>query len=176
MSRYLEQISKEYTNKNDSFTVIALRPTGVYGPGDDFDFSTCHVLPALLRRVVENQNPIEIWGDGEDRRDWIYIDDLIEACINSLDNLRGFHAINIGSGKSVSVNQVIDILDEIGGEPRIRKYLEVKKKGVNKMEFDCTLAKKKLGFVAKHSLEKGIEKTFRWYKTKQLRGSYREEN
>ena len=97
MSRYLEYISEDYANKNNSFTVIAIRPAPYMAQVTILSFqvacSACHD-----RKLADNHNPIEIWGDGEHKKDWLYIDDLVQACILSLEHLSGFNAINISSG------------------------------------------------------------------------------
>ena len=168
MSRYLEHISEEYANKNNSFTVIAIRPACVYGPGDDFELSSCHVLPAMIRKVADNHNPIEIWGDGEHRKDWLYIDDLVQACILSLENLSGFNAINISSGQGFTVNQILDALSDINSTTIERKYIDINKKGAKGFELDHKLAEEKLGFFPKTLLKEGIMKTLKWYKENKL--------
>ncbi len=82
MSRYVEKIGELYARRsNGRLTVASLRPTGMYGPYDDFEFETCHALPALMRRVLERHVPIEVWGSGEDERDYIFIDDVVDACL-----------------------------------------------------------------------------------------------
>ena len=88
MSRYIEKLSMLYTTKTENpMTIISLRPTAIYGEYDDFNFESCHALPALIRRVVERYSPIEIWGSGEDERDWLYIDDLTDACLLALEKI-----------------------------------------------------------------------------------------
>ena len=113
MSRFIEKLSMLYTTKTEnSMTVACLRPTAVYGEHDDFNYETCNALPALIRRVAERHPSIEIWGSGEDERDWLYIDDLIDACLLALEKFEGYKVVNVGSGKSCSMNQLLNYLFE----------------------------------------------------------------
>ena len=166
MSRYIEKLSRLYSTKtNNSMTVISLRPTAIYGEHDDYNFETCHVLPALIRRVVEKCSPIEIWGSGEDTRDWLYIDDLIDACLLALESIEGYAALNICNGKSYSVKQLLDNLLDIDNYHDVKVVHSNKNnsKAINR-KFDCSLAKKLIGFKAKTSINEGLKKTLYWYK------------
>jgi len=167
MSRFIEKLSMLYATKTDnSMSVACLRPTAVYGEHDDFNYETCHALPALTRRVAERHQSIEIWGSGEDERDWLYIDDLIDACLLALEKFDGYNVVNAGSGKSYSLNQLLNYLLEI------ENYSEAEilhnKKDENtitlKRSFDCTMAKNLMGFKAKTNIIEGLSKTLYWYK------------
>ena len=104
LSRFVEKVSEQYVRKASSpETVIALRPTSIYGPHDDFEFETCHALPAMIRRVVERHHPIEVWGSGEDGRDLLYVGDLVDACMLALERCNGFSAYNVGAGASSTI-------------------------------------------------------------------------
>ena len=166
MSRYIEKLSSLYSTKpNNSMTVICLRPTAIYGEHDDYDFQTCHVLPALIRRVVERYSPIEIWGSGEDTRDWLYIEDLIDACLLALENIDGYVALNICNGKSYSVNQLLENLLDIDGYHDAQIVYNRKNNSQEiKREFDYSLAEKLIGFKAKTSINRGLKQTLNWYK------------
>ena len=112
MSRYFEK-SLNLFSKRENMNVLIIRPTAIYGKYDDFNYETCHALPALIRRVAERHPSVEIWGSGEDERDWLYIDDLIDACFLALEKFEGYKVVNVGSGKSCSMNQLLNYLFEI---------------------------------------------------------------
>lgn len=169
MSRYIEKLSMLYATKpKQPMTVIALRPSAVFGEHDDFDFGTCHALPALIRRVVERKFPIEIWGTGEDERDWIYVDDLIDACLLALQKVEGYEVFNIGSGRTYNLNQLLRYILEIVGEKNTEiAYRSEKSRNISVRRLDCSLAKRFLGFEAKTPIEEGLAKTIRWYETQE---------
>lgn len=166
MSRYIEKIGDLYSRRSDGrLTVISLRPTGMYGPYDDFDFETCHALPALMRRVWEGHNPVEIWGSGQDRRDYIYVDDVVEACLLASQYCKGSVAFNIGSGKSHSLNEALTTMLELAGREHVpRHHRGDKEMPVTNRAVDCQKAKKELKFQAKTPLKTGIRLTMEWYR------------
>ena len=170
MFRYIEKLSKLYTtNSENPMAVVSLRPTAIYGEYDDYNFETCHALPALIRRVVGRYSPIEIWGSGKDQRDWLYVDDLIDACLLALTKINGYAELNIGSGKCYSLNKLLSILIEIDSYYNANVVHNEKNNGQEiKREFNCSAAEKLIGFKAKTSINKGLEKTLHWYKENKL--------
>lgn len=166
MSRYIEKLSMLYAQKPAKpMTVISLRPTSVFGEYDDFNYRTCHALPAIMRRVIERQSPIEIWGSGEDRRDWLYVDDLIDACLLALDTVDGYEAINIGSGKTYSLNELLDTMLEIDGfENTEITHTSTKATSVTVRQFDCSYAGQRLHFKAKTSIRDALANTMKWFR------------
>ena len=149
------------------FNVISLMPTNLYGPNDNFDLETSHVLPALIRRFHEakesNAPYVECWGDGSAMREFLYVDDMAEASIYCMLNYDDPEIINIGTGEDITIKSLTEkIVDVIGytgevcwdtskpnGTPR--KVLNVDKI-------------KSLGWEPKISLREGIENTYQWYK------------
>ncbi len=145
--------------------VISLRPTAVFGEYDDFDFETCHALPALVRRVVERHSPIEIWGSGDDERDWLYIDDLIDACLLALERIKNYVAVNVGSGRSYNLMNLLSKLLEIDNYLEAKVVHYPRNNGqVLKRQFDCSRAKELFSFSAKTAINDGLKKTICWYK------------
>jgi GDP-L-fucose synthase len=97
-------------------TGIVLRPTLVYGPHDDFDPASAHFVPSFIRRVVERERPIEIWGDGSQTRNLIHASDVASAILAALSGAKeGFSAFNVAAGQSASVNGVLQLLIELDG-------------------------------------------------------------
>ena len=130
-----------------------------------FDSDTGHALPALMRRVIEKQSPIETWGTGEDERDWLYIDDLIDACLLALERLKGYESLNIGTGRTCSLNQLLKYILEIDGDSDTRVvHLLEKAQNISVRRFDCSRAKHLLGFKAKTPIKEGLKNTIKWYK------------
>lgn len=166
MKRFGEILCEIYATKiKDPMKVVVVRPANVYGPYDDFDLETSHVVPALIRKVVERYNPIDVWGDGTDIKDLIYVEDLVDGSILAMEKIDKFCPINIGTGKPVSIKQVLTII------LKTDKYTDAKivfnsskPTMIPKRLIDTTLAKKLLGFEAKTSLYDGIKKTIDWYR------------
>ena len=166
MTRYIETMCETYATKlSRKMTTIALRPTTIYGEYGDFNVSTCHVLSAMVRKVVERQNPLEIWGTGETRRDFIYVGDVVDACFLTLEKLDDFATFNIGSGKTYSVNELLEIILDI--ENYTKAQIVHKKSdfaGSPVISVDCTKAREIIAFDAKVSIREGINRTIEWFK------------
>lgn len=166
MTRYIEILCRMYSTKlKRKMTTIVLRPTAIYGEYCDFNFSTCHVLPALIRRVVERHNPLEIWGKGEVRRDFIYAGDVVEACLLALAKIEDFSEFNIGLGKTYSVKEILDLILDVDNYLDAQVVFDPSKPvKAPSISVNCTKVKETIGFEAKTSLREGIEKTIKWLK------------
>lgn len=168
-TRYTEILCRMYATKlKRKMTAIVLRPTAIYGEYGDFDFSTCHVLPALMRKVIERHNPIEIWGSGEVKRDFIYVGDVVEACILALEKIDGFADFNIGTGQSYSIKEILKMILEVDNYAQAQVVFDRSKQDRHSILIDCKKAKDVIGFAAKTSFRDGIAKTISWYRANQL--------
>jgi GDP-L-fucose synthase len=166
MYRYLDVLGRQYAATLNPSTAICLRCTAIYGEYGDFNLSTCHVLPALIRKVVERQNPLEIWGRGETKRDFVFADDVVDGCFLALEKIEGFSALNIGLGKSYSVREILEMILDADDYREARVTYDLSKAiNLPSISVDCHKAKELLGFQAKTSLKEGIRKTLKWYKT-----------
>ncbi len=166
MSRYTEILCRMYATKlKNPITTVILKPTTIYSEYEDFCFATAHVLPATVRKVVERQNPLEIWGTGDNRRDFIYADDVLDACLLALERVNSFDVFNIGYGKDYSVNEILKIILELDDYMDAQiVYNTSKPSAIGKRNINCTKAKKILGFKAKTTIEEGVCKMIEWYK------------
>ncbi len=171
MKRFTEILCRMYGEKlAKPMTTIVLRPTNVYGIGDKFGFSNSHVTAALIRKVVEGHDPIEVWGTGDDVRDLIYVDDFSEAVLSSLEKLERHTVLNIGLGKGYSVKQVLQTILEIEGRQDANVVFNRDKPTMIPIRLvDTSKAEGLLGFRAKIDLREGLEKTIRWYKSAKKR-------
>ena len=168
MKRYTEILCRMYSEKlKNPMTTVVLRPSNIYGPYDDFEFETSHVMAALIRRVVERHNPLEVWGTGDDIRDWIYIDDFIDALMLAAEKIESYNPVNIGLGKGYSIKQALRIMLEVDGYTDAKiKYDPSKPSMIPIRLIDTTKAETILGFKAKTGLREGIRKTIEWYREK----------
>jgi GDP-L-fucose synthase len=153
---------------------ISAMPTNLYGPGDNFDLNNSHVIPALLRKFHEakiNNSPnVEVWGTGTPKREFLYVDDLADACILLLKNLEaseleknGITHINVGSGIDQTIQELADtIRDVVGFEGQVI-FDKTKPNGTPEKLLDITVLSN-MGWKPTKSLKDGLEKTYSWVK------------
>jgi|MDTC01.2.fsa_nt_gb GDP-L-fucose synthase len=159
MKLYTEKVCEMY---NKFFNVLILRPSNLYGPYDKFDKQNSKVIPSLIRKF-NNEKKIEIWGDGKDIKDFLYIKDFIKILILLIKIKEKFLILNVGSGKSVSLMNIISIINKY----YVNKNFYFKKNSpkmipVRKINIDKL--KKILNFKLKYSLAQGLKDTILWYK------------
>jgi len=166
MKRFTEIVCEMYSNRiKEPMKTIVVRPGNLYGPYDKFDWEKSKVIPAIMRRAIERHDPFEVWGDGMDLKDFLYIDDCIDGLILAMENLDEFEPINIASGIPVTIRDVlIQILKSADYDDADVQYDSSKPTMIPKRMIDISLAKEKLGFEPKVSLQDGIHKTVQWYK------------
>lgn len=164
--RFTEILCRMYGEKLPrKMTTLVLRPTNVYGPRDDFEFATSHVIPALIRKSVERWDPLEVWGDGTEVRDVIYIDDMVEAMILAVERLDSYAAINIGLGRGYSVREILDAILEIDTFRDARVTFNADRPTMIPLRLiDTGRAETMLGFRARVGLREGLQRTIDWYR------------
>lgn len=166
MKRFTEIECQMYSEKiKEPMKTIVVRPGNLYGEYDDFEWETSHVLPALIRKVVERQTPLEIWGDGSDRKDFLYVGDFIDGMLLAMEKIEGFDPINLAKGESISVKEALDVIVRVDGYEGVDiKYNADKPSMIPLRLISAEKAERLLGFKAKTSFEEGIKKTIDWYK------------
>ncbi|HXG12147.1 MAG TPA: NAD(P)-dependent oxidoreductase [Gemmataceae bacterium] len=166
--RFSEILCRMYGEKlTPRMTTIVLRPSNVYGPHDKFDFTHSHVTAALIRKVVERHDPIEVWGTGDDVRDLIYVDDFVEAALRALERLSGFEVLNIGLGKGYTVKQVLQTILELDGYADARIVFNPSRPTMIPVRLvDTSKAERLLGFRARTDLSEGLRQTIDWYRAR----------
>jgi GDP-L-fucose synthase len=154
-------------NRQYHTNYISVMPTNLYGPGDNFDLETSHVIPALIRKFHEgkesNKKYVEVWGTGTPRREFIYIEDLAEACIFLMLHYDDSEIINIGVGRGLSILQLAEMIKGIIGYQGEIKFDRSKPDGTRSKLLDISKIKA-LGWEAKYDIKAGIKKTYEWYK------------
>lgn len=166
MKRFGEILCEIYSTKISSpMTTIVVRPANIYGPYDDFDFKTSHVIPALIRKAVEKHSPLEVWGDGTEIKDLIYAEDAVYGMLLAMEKIDEFKPVNIGTGKQINVQQVLDVILRACNYENAKIFFNKSKPTmIPKRLIDVTLAKRLLGFRAKTSFDVGVRKTIDWYR------------
>ena len=172
MKRFTEMVCEMYSSKiAKPMKVNVVRPGNIYGGYDDFEWATSHVIPALVRKVAEHQAPMEVWGDGKDLKDFIYIDDFIDGMLLAMEKIEGYDPINIAGGNSVTVGEVVaHLLKAESRENAEIKYLTDKPTMIPKRLIDISKAKQQLGFEPRISIAEGLKRTLDWYKANPVRG------
>lgn len=149
------------------FNAISLMPTNLYGPNDNFDLESSHVLPALIRKFhnakESNSSCVECWGDGSAMREFLYVDDLAEACYSCMQNYEEAGHINVGTGDDVTIRQLTEIIADVVGYNRDISWDISKPNGTPRKVLNIDKIKS-LGWEPKIGLREGIEKTYHWYK------------
>ena len=169
MKRYSELLGKTYSeNIKDGFKTVIIRPSNIYGPYDNFDPEESHVIPSLIRRVVNKEKPFEIRGDGKDQRDFIYIDDFIDGVINSFNTNFKYTELNLSANKNFSINDVLNTLFKIEDYYPKVKYDLSKPQTIKSRHISNEKASKLIAFNPKINLLNGLTKTIEWYKQNEL--------
>jgi GDP-L-fucose synthase len=141
-------------------------PTNLYGQQDNFDLHTSHVLPALIRKfheAKENNTPfVEIWGTGTPKREFLYSDDLADACLFLMNNYSGNEIVNIGVGEDLPIKELAEKIKEVVGYEGELKFDTSKPDGTPRKLVDVTKLNS-LGWKASTSLDKGLKETYNWF-------------
>lgn len=170
MKRFGEIMCEMYAVKiKQPMQTVVVRPANIYGPYDDFDWETSHVVPSLIRKVVERQKPIKVWGDGRDIKDLIFVEDFVEGLVLAMQKLNKFYPINIATGIGISIRDVLKLCMEIDNYSHVKiEYDQNKPTMIKKRILDTSNAQKLLGFSASTSIEEGLKKTIMWYKENKI--------
>ena len=152
--------------KQHGFRSISLMPTNLYGPGDNFDLKTSHVLPALIRKFHEAKeaasDKVVVWGTGKPRREFLFVDDLADAVCFLMDNYDSPDIINVGVGDDISIAELATLIKNIIGFDGEIVFDETKPDGTPRKLLDVTKITQ-LGWQAQTDLETGIRKTYDWF-------------
>lgn len=153
-------------NRQYGTNYISVMPTNLYGPNDNFDLETSHVIPALIRKFHEakiRSNPsVTIWGTGTPKREFLHVDDLADACIFLMNHYDESDIINIGCGEDISIAELALLVKDIAGYTGNIEYDTRKPDGTPLKLLDVGKLRR-LGWKPKISLEEGIKKTYEWY-------------
>ena len=149
--------------KQYGFNAISLMPTNLYGPNDNYDLDSSHVLPAMIRKFHEAKDKVTLWGDGSAMREFLYVDDLAEAAFKCMVNYDSEEIINVGTGKDITIKELaITIADVVGFKGEI-VWDTSKPNGTPRKVLNVDKIKS-LGWEPKVGLREGIEKTYELYK------------
>jgi GDP-L-fucose synthase len=149
------------------FNAIYLLPVNLYGPRDNFDPDHSHVIPALIRKILEardtGQAHITVWGTGSATREFLYVEDAAEAIVLAVEKYNDSEPVNIGSGCEISVRNLVHLISELAGYRGEIRWDTAKPDGQPRRHLDVSKAKKTFAFEAKVSLTEGLKRTIDWY-------------
>jgi GDP-L-fucose synthase len=151
------------------FNAIYLLPVNLYGPRDNFDLESSHVIPAMIRKCAEAKETgvpeIVLWGDGSPTREFLYVEDAAEGILLATERYDAGQPVNLGSGEEISIRDLAQLIaKEVGFTGRIT-WDTSKPNGQPRRCLDVSRAEELFGFRAKHAFHEGIHKTFAWYLT-----------
>jgi GDP-L-fucose synthase len=155
--------------KQYGFNAIHLLPVNLYGPGDNFDPDSSHVIPALIRKCVEAMedggHEIVCWGDGSPTREFLYVDDCAEAIVLAAERYDGDEPVNIGAGFEISILDLTNLIVELTGFKGEIKWDTTKPNGQPRRCLDTSRARDLFGFQARTDFKQGLQKTIDWYRS-----------
>jgi GDP-L-fucose synthase len=151
------------------FNSIVLFPVNLYGPRDNFDLQTSHVIPALIRKCLEAQEAgrttFTLWGDGTPSREFLYVEDAAEGILLAAEAYEGNLPVNLGTGEEVTVRNLATLIAaEVGFTGQI-EWDTTKPNGQPRRCLDVSRAKQLFGFQARHNLREGLKKTIQWFRS-----------
>jgi GDP-L-fucose synthase len=159
--KLIEALRKQY-NRN----YVSLMPTNLYGPRDNFDLETAHVLPAMIRKFHEakedGHSPVTLWGTGTPQREFLYVEDLAEAVVFAMENDLDENLYNIGTGKDLSIKDLALTIQDITGHEGEIQWDTDKPDGTPRKLMDVTKINRQ-GWEHSTGLEEGIKKTYHWF-------------
>ncbi len=147
---------------------VFLLPVNLYGPRDNFDLETSHVIPALIRKMVEagerGEDEIVLWGDGSPTREFLYVDDCVEALWLAAQRYDGPEPVNVGSGEEIPIRDLAALIAELTGFEGEVVWDSTKPNGQPRRRLDVSRAEELFGFRARTALRDGLERTIAWYR------------
>jgi len=162
MRRYREKLM-EHVSKFSSLEIMLTRGTAIFGPYDNFDTKTCHVVPALINRVLTGEDPFVVWGSPDVVRDFLYVEDVVNAALTVLEKGVPMRPYNVGSGEAITVGQIVEsILKATGKSPEV-VWDNSKPTTIPFRMVSTQRITEELDFKPEFTFDQGIEKTVKWY-------------
>ena len=168
LSKKMMMVQSEAYRQEYNFKSIVLLQTNLYGPEDNFDPNTSHVIPALIKKIhdakISKKSEIELWGDGSPSRDFLYVDDAARAAILAAEKYEKSDPINIGSGKEITIKELVELLKKLmNAENLIIKWNTQKPNGQPRRCLNIERARREMGFAPIVSMEDGLRQTIEWF-------------
>ncbi len=167
MAKKMMLMQAQTYRQQHGFNAIFLIPVNLYGPGDNFDLESSHVIPALIRKCVEarlrGESQVVVWGDGSPTREFLYVEDAAEGILLGAERYDGDQPINLGSGQEISIRQLAELIVEMTGFKGRLIWDTSRPNGQPRRALDVSRAEALLGFRAATPFEEGLRRTIAWY-------------
>ena len=147
---------------------IFLLPANLYGPRDNFDLGSSHVIPALIRKMLENDGQVVLWGDGSPSREFLYVEDCVEGLLLAAERYDRPEPINLGTGVETTIRELAELIAELSGFTGEITWDTSMPNGQPRRNLDATRAAELFGFRATTLLRVGLERTIAWYRENAL--------
>lgn len=161
--RMAEFIGEAY-HREFGMKIAIARPYNCYGPRDHFDAQTGHVIPALIKRIFDGEDPLIVWGNGEQSRAFLYVEDFARGLIEVTEKYAVCDPINIGTDEEIKIKDLVKLILELSGKNPSICFDTSKPTGQPRRNCDNTKALKKIGFHAQINVREGLSNTIDWYK------------
>ena len=159
--------SQAYRQQYGTNTVVVF-PVNLYGPRDNFDYQTSHVIPAMIRKIedsiVGKKDEVVLWGDGSATREFLYVEDAAEGILAACERYDSSDPVNLGSGQEIAVRDLAALIGRVMGYSGRFVWDTSKPNGQPRRALDVTRAKERLGWTAQTSFEEGLGKTIAWWR------------
>ena len=142
-----------------------LLPANLFGPGDNFDLETSHVIPALIRKMVDSKGEVVLWGDGSPSREFLYVDDCVDGLVLAAERYDGAEPVNLGTGVETTIRDLAESIAELTGFEGEIVWDTSMPNGQPRRSLDASRAAELFGFRARTPLREGLERTIAWYRT-----------
>lgn len=167
LAKKMQLVQAQAYRQQYGFNAIFLLPVNLYGPGDNFNPKSSHVIPALIRKFVEakrkNEPEVVVWGTGKASREFLYVEDAAEGIILATEKYNKSDPVNLGAGFEIKILDLVKLIKNLTGFQGKIVWDITKPDGQPRRMLDVSRAKKEFGFVAKASFEKGLKETIDWY-------------
>src|SRR5262249_44852562 len=147
---------------------IFLLPANLYGPRDNFDLESSHVIPALIRKMVESDDEVVLWGDGSPTREFFYVEDCVEGLVRATELYDGPGPVNLGTGEEISIRDLATLIAELTGFAGEIRWDTSMPNGQPRRALDASKAEQLFGFRAQTPLREGLERTIAWSRSARL--------
>lgn len=156
-----------------NFNAINLLPVNLFGPGDNFDRISAHVIPALIKKVISardnRSDQVEVWGSGRATREFLYVEDAAEGIVLAVEKYNNVEPVNLGTGVETSIKEVVKLIMDVSGFSGKIVWNKSKPDGQPRRQLNVSRAKRLFGFRAKTKLRQGLENTIRWYEKNEIK-------
>jgi GDP-L-fucose synthase len=143
---------------------VFLLPTNLYGPRDNFHPTNAHVIPDLIRKMLESPEEVVLWGDGSPTREFLYVEDCVDGLVLAAEHYDGPESVNLGAGKEISIRELAELVADVTGFAGRIVWDTTKPNGQPRRSVDATRARELFGFEARTPLRQGLARTAAWYR------------